>query len=150
MKKTYVKPIILANEELAEGIYAASGEPGCWTVSIRSVQNWSGSHHIYEVSLHHIGTQHISTDSTVKITFNTAITDAYSESGNAVTIAGNTVSITRQSHANAYGTTDDVTYKVWVRAADEATTKALSTSPAISCTDCGKAVNVQGGGADGN
>ena len=147
--KTYEKPVVLANEELAEGVYAASGAEGgdCWTVDPVSVQDWNGSHHVFEIRCVHSNTvEHISSASTVNLTFSSPLKDAYSEF--TCTFSGSTVTVVRELHANAYKSGDTMTYKVWVQAADEATTKGITcTGATISCT---KTVNVQGGGADGN
>ena len=95
MMKNYVKPIVLANEELAEGVYAASGAVGnanCWTISVRSDQDWNGSHHVFEVTIVHSDTvQHISTESTSVLTFSHALTDAYTESDFSASFGGNTM-----------------------------------------------------------
>lgn len=148
--KTYERPVVLANEELAEGVYAASGSASdCWTITPKSVQDWNGSHHVFEIAIvHSSAVQHISTASTSTLTFSNALTDAYTESNFEASFSGNTVTVVRASHANAYQSGDNATFKVWVKAADEATTKAITcTGATISCT---KSVNVQGGGADGN
>lgn len=151
--KNYEKPVVLANEELAEGVYAASGgigEAECWTISVRSDQDWNGSHHVFEVTIVHPDTvQHISTESTSVITFNHVLTDAYTESGFSATFSGSTVTVVRVSHANAYQSGDRATFKVWAKAEDEATTKALAVT-ASSISDTGKTVNVQGNGANGD
>lgn len=145
--KGYEKPIAVINDELSEGVYAASGTADCWTVDAKSVQDWNGSHHVFEVRIVHSDkVEHISSASTVTLTFSNTITDAYSEF--SCSHSGNSVTITRTLHANAYKSGDTATYKVWVKAADEASTKALAvTGSSISCT---KTVNVQGNGADGN
>lgn len=147
--KRYQKPVAIVNEDFSEGVYAASGSADCWTVSAKSVQDSNGSHNVFEVTCKHSSdVQHISSASTVTLTFNSPITDAYSESDFTTSVSGNTVTITRTLHANAYKAGDTVTYKVWVKAANEAMTKGLSvTGTSISCT---KKVNVQGNGADGN
>jgi len=145
----YEKPIVLVNEELAEGVYAASGagSSDCWTVQAVSVQDWNGSHHVFEIRcVHSTAVEHISSASTVTLTFSSPLTDAYSEF--ECSFSGSTVTVVRELHANAYKSGDTMTYKVWVKASDEATTKAITcTGATISCT---KTVNVQGGGADGN
>lgn len=145
--KEYVSPIILANEDLSEGVYAASGNADCWTVEAYSVQEYDGSHHVFEVRCVHSDTvEHISSASTVVLAFNYPITDARSEFESSV--SGNTVTIVRSLLADAYKSGDTMTYKVWAQAADEASTKALAVEGAsISCT---KSVNVQGLGGDGN
>ncbi|MCM1191351.1 MAG: hypothetical protein NC123_07010 [Butyrivibrio sp.] len=140
----YEKPVVLANEDVAEGVYTASGETStdCWTVEAKSVQDWNGSHHVFEISCKHsTDVVHISSQTKVSLTFSTSVTDAYSEF--PCTFSGTQVTVTRQLHANAYNSGDNMTYKVWVKAADEATTKLITCESAtITCTH---AVNVQGG-----
>lgn len=145
--KEYVSPIILANEELAEGVYAASGDADCWTVDAYSVQDFDGAYHVFEVHCVHSDTvEHISSATTVVLTFNYPVTNARSEFD--ASVSGNTVTVVRTLLADSYKSGDNMTYKVWAQAADEATTKALSVSGAtITCT---KAVNVQGLGGEGN
>lgn len=147
----YEKPIVLANDEVAEGVYAASGagEADCWTITAYSVQDWDGANHVFEVRIvHSDAVQHISTASTATLTFSAALTDAHTESNFSCSCSGNTVTVVRASHANAYLSGDNATYKVWVTTGDEATTKAITcTGSSITCT---KTVNVQGNGADGN
>ncbi len=141
----YEKPVILVNEGLAEGVYAASGN--CWTANAYSVQDWNGSHHVFEVALaHSTAVEHISNGVTVALSFNAAITDAYSEFPSDY--SGSTVTVIRTLHANGYNSGDNVTFKVWAKAADEATTKALGV---VGCNvvSCDSAINVQGGGANG-
>ena len=141
----YEKPVVLVNEELAEGVYAASGaqvSTDCWTVEAVSVQDWDGSSHVFEVRCKHsTDVVHISTKTDVTLTFSNTVTDARSEF--SCSYSGSTVNVSRELHANAYNSGDTMTYKVWVKAADEATTKAITcTYAGISCTH---AVNVQGG-----
>lgn len=147
--KNYEKPVVKINEDISEGVYAASGDEAadCWTVKADSVQDWNGSHHVFEVKIVHSDTvEHISSASTVTLTFSPAPTDAYSEFPSSLN--GNAVTIIRELLADAYKSGDNATYKVWVKAEDEATTKAIvCTGATISCT---KTVNVQGNGGDGN
>jgi len=177
--KTYERPVVLLNEELAEGVYAASGaapeEPynppeatpapdggagggsaptptptptpdeavttDCWTVDPVSVQDWNGSHHVFEIRcVHSNSVEHISSNTEVVLTFSGSVTDAYSEF--PCSFSGSTVTINRTLLADAYKSGDNMTYKVWVKAADEATTKSIScTGATISCTH---ETNVQG------
>ena len=149
--KGYQKPIALVNDEISEGIYTASGageeSADCWTVNPVSVQDWNGSHHVFEIRcVHSNKVEHISSASTVTLTFSQPLTDAYSEF--STTFSGSMVTVVRELHANAYKSGDTMTYKVWVKGPDEATTKAITCIGAtISCT---KTVNVQGKGGDGN
>lgn len=143
----YKKPMILVNDDMAEGVYAASGST-CWSGTCPSVQNWNGSHHVFEVRIVHTrDVKHISTAVTLTIQFSNTLTDAYAENGWECNVSGNTVTVTRPSHANAYNSGDNVTFKVWAKAADEATTKALSAE--ITGFSCTYTANVQGEGGDG-
>lgn len=143
--KNYVKPAIVS-EGMAESVYMASGgtslgEGSCWNVSAKSVQDWDGAYHVYEVAADHVNTVHISSAVDYIFTFTQNIAAARSEF--SCSVEGNTVRVSRELHANAYTTTDNVTFKVWASTGDEATTKAL---PAPSCSySCTKTVNVQGG-----
>ena len=139
----YEKPVVVSNDDVFEGVYAASGagigggggdatSTDCWSVSGRSVQDWNGSHNVFEISANH---------STDVITFNNSLTDAYSEFTSS--FSGNTVTVVRDLHANGYHSGDTVTFKVWAKGADEATTKSLAIS-GISYV-CRHEVNVQGG-----
>lgn len=145
--KNYVKPMVVANDGLAEGVYMASGEVwggDCWTVEAKSVQKWNGSHQIYEVHAKHDTTaEHISGCTIVTLDFSTPIVDASSESGFAVSVNGNTVSITRELLGDAYGSGDEFTYKVWVSAGSEAQTVALPEKVPATIS-CRREVNVQG------
>lgn len=144
--KKYQSPLVMVSDGCSEGVYASSGTPECWTITPVSVQDWNGSHHVFEIRCVHSNTvEHISDATEVVLTFNTAVTDAYSEF--ACTFSGNTVVITRTLLADAYKSGDNMTYKVWVKGADELSTKSLACIGAsITCT---KVVNVQGGGANG-
>ncbi len=142
--KNYEKPIVMINEDMAEGVYAASGD--CWTITTKPTNPWSGKGQIFEVKIvHSTGLQHISTASTVVLTFNHPIVSASAQEYSC-SVSGNTVTITRERLGDAYDSGDQATYNVEVCAADEATSRALViTSSSISCS---KAVNVQGGGLD--
>lgn len=140
--KTYVKPLLLANDELAEGVYAASGD--CWTVAIRDTQPWDGNCHVFYADMTHpSGLQHISNEQRVKLVFNDEI--IYAES-NAyeMSYSGREVILIRYSHGNAYGTGDQASIMVKVKAGDEARTKAITCVSSV-CTYCDRADNVQGG-----
>ena len=145
--KGYEKPMVMVADGLSEGVYAASGAAAgetstdCWTVSGRSVQDWNGSHNVFEISAKHsTAVEHISGETTVTIVFNNNITDAYSEF--PCSFSGNTATVTRTLLADAYKSGDSVTYKVWAKAADEATTNGLAIS-SIGIT-CKHETNVQG------
>lgn len=139
----YEKPTAIINEEFSEGIYAASGAENsdCWTATPVSVQDWNGSHHVFEIHcVHSSAVEHISSATTVTLSFDQPVNDAYSEF--PCTFNGNTVTITRELHANAYKSGDVMTYKVWVQGVDEAATKGMACVGAW--IECSKSVNVQG------
>ncbi len=147
--KKYEKPIVMINDDLAEGVYAASGTgpmgtSDCWTYNIYPVQEWDGANKVFEMALtHHTGLEHISGATTISVTFNTALTSANSEF--SYSYAGNTITVTRTLLADAYKDGDEVTYKIWASTGDEVTTKALTvTNVTVACD---KQINVQGGGA---
>ena len=145
---TYVKPIIEVNEDLAEGVYAASGVDGngdtdCWTIDGQSVQAWDGSSHVFQIRLSHSDlAHHISAATYVTLTFNYPVVNARSEY--ETSYSGNTVTVVRTLLGDAYQSGDLVTYKVWVQGADEATTKAMALIGAT--VSCDRQVNVQGRG----
>ena len=99
--KNYVKPVVLANEELAEGVYAASGD--CYTVSgyihqkpelgrNTFVAHFDGVHSAADG--HHSGAQ------TLIITFNQPVTY---KSSNGTLVSGdgtNVISIDYKYHNN--------------------------------------------------
>lgn len=147
--KTYESPIILAYEELAEGVYAASGtpekdyenDPDCWTLAIAQDQivaheGWT----TYRVQANHPGTvQHISEKTVVTVVFSKPITNAEFE-GFDVQVSGCTVVLTRESHGNSYYSADqfNTLLKVWT---DDPTDLSIVSSQ-ITCTHV---PNVQGG-----
>ncbi len=145
--KKYESPIIIENEDLAEGIYANSGvnpdnvdEPQCWTLAITKDQvvaheKWAN----YRIHATHIGTVHISTASMVTIVFSQEITSANFE-GFGVSINGCTVTLTREQHGNAYSCNDDYNSLLKVYCNDPESLYVVSST--ISCT---KTKNVQGG-----
>lgn len=136
----YEKPAVLANEDVAEGVYAASGTEvtnDCWTVDVTQDQSDAGGYSTYRVAARHTpAVVHISTKTVVTVVFNGPVTRAEYE-GFDVAVSGNTVTLTRESHANAYNSGDNFNslLKIWPAGLGV-------TSTGISCTH---AVNVQGG-----
>ena len=145
--KKYESPVILENEDLAEGIYANSGanpsgpdEPQCWTVSVNKEQVVPHEKYAnFRVTANHGSVQHISTASTVTIVFNQTITSANFESF-GVSVNGCTVVLTREQHGNAYNCNDNYSSLLKVYCDDPDGLAVISAT--ISCT---KAPNVQGG-----
>lgn len=146
MKKSYVKPMILANDELAEGIYLASGDGECWTIAVSKDQANAGEGaSTFRIQANHsTNLQHISTQTTMVLTFNQTISACTFEGFNA-TIVGNTVTLVRPQLADSYMSGDNFNSMVRVTGTDGETLQC--TGATISCK---KEVNVQGGGADGN
>ncbi len=147
---TYERPIIVASESLAEGVYMASGSGtsssgDCLTITVTDAQTWSGSAHVFEVHLTHSTTvTHISSTQTVTLTFSQPLSsNSYAEFPS--TVSGNSITITRNLLADAYYSGDSITFKVWAISStgDQATTEALAiTNKSVSCTH---SVNVQDG-----
>lgn len=110
----YDKPMVLANEELAEGVYAASGTIGPggsgWTVNGCKVgenrqDNYSPNPGYYYVNVDLIPG---SSDScTVTLSFNGTINDAVvggnSASGWSLSYSGSTVTVTRTGTLSGSG-----------------------------------------------
>lgn len=142
----YNKPMIISNEDMAEGVYVASGSAICWSGYAQSVQDWNGSHHVFELRIQHsTEVVHISQGVTIKMPISGGtVIGCYTENNWPCSVEGNTITVTRPQHANAYNSGDTVTFKVWVQAVDEATTKALSCG-ALTFVSCDKVPNVQGG-----
>lgn len=107
--KTYERPIVLATEELAEGVYAASGynNGDCYTVTSEIVQTPQEGQDCFVVqcNANHVPeNQHHSTGQIMQITFNIPVT--YSQSGGTL-ISGdgtNTLLIQYDYHNNGYET----------------------------------------------
>ena len=68
--QNYSKPLVLANEELAEGVYAASGD--CYTCKGRIAQ-WPATgneQYVIQFDAKHVNADHHSTGQVLTITFN--------------------------------------------------------------------------------
>lgn len=145
----YTKPMVLEVGDIAEGIYAASGEvigenhdteDQCWTIDITRDQIIAHEGIVkFRIKAMHPNAIHISRATTVIIAFNQIITSARFE-GFDVSISGTTVTLTRQSHGNAYGSLDQYDTLLEVTCKDPNTLAPLSYS-----IDCTKDYNVQGG-----
>lgn len=146
MKKNYVKPMILANDELAEGIYLASGDGDCWTISVSKDQADAGNGaSTFRIQANHsTNLQHISSKTTMVISFNQTISSAVFE-GFSASVSGNTVVLERQLLADSYMSGDN--FNSMLRVVGEDGNTLQCTGATISCT---KEVNVQGNGGDGN
>lgn len=132
----YERPIVLANDELSEGVFAASGAAGigCWDTGITSVQSWNGQQHIFEVSGSHVDTDHMSSSQSMAITFSGPVQNVQVE-GNVVVdrVEGNVVYVTRNLHGEHAG--EEMTFKIWVAGSNQAETEAL-TATGCGLTGC--------------
>ena len=92
----YKKPVVLLNEELAEGVYAASGAVGgglvnsdCWTVSAyihQRPETGRGDYRL-QVDCTHLNPDHHRSSATVTIVFNQSVT-VTNPGNNAFTVSG--------------------------------------------------------------
>lgn len=144
--KNYIKPIVIADDVLAESIYMASGDGDCWSITVHKDQDDAGGYATFRVQANHANNlQHLSKATTIVLQFNQPVVNAIYE-GFIVTVSGNTVTGCRESLADSYLSGDNFNslFKVWT----SGDCKALQcTGATISCS---KSVNVQGNGADGN
>ncbi len=148
----YEKPVVISNEDAFEGVYAASGEiigggesADCWDVGGSSVQAWNGAWNVFEMwANHHTDVVHITTEVTFNYTFSAPITEAQPEGGGYdVSVNGNVVTVVRNFHANGYNSGDRVTFKLFVKAGDQAATEQLNLTGITY--RCRHETNVQGG-----
>lgn len=83
----YVKPLCLANEDLAEGIYAASGD--CMNARVTGRVDPDGTHRFEVYYEHRAWNDHCSTGAVIKIRFSAPMylsdTNQYACSGNGTT-----------------------------------------------------------------
>ena len=145
--KNYESPVVLEYEDLAEGIYAASGaseiisedEPECWTINVTKDQPDAGGYSTFRVEARHsTAAQHISQKTVMTIVFTKTITSVEFE-GFDVQVSGVTAILTREAHGNSYGSGDNFNslMKVWAPDLDglEAASYTIT---------CAHKVNVQG------
>lgn len=101
--KNYVKPVVLLNEEISEGVYAASGE-ACYTVSAyihQRPETGRGDYRLQVNGSHAAGDGHHSGEQILVLTFNQPV----EYSGSNGEFAGysdgnNTISIVYNYHNN--------------------------------------------------
>lgn len=84
--KNYEKPVVLANEELAEGVYAGSGD--CYSFKSRIVQWPETGNQVYCIQIdgtHNASDGHHSSERTVRVVFNQPVKYV---SSNAAVVTG--------------------------------------------------------------
>lgn len=110
--KNYVKPVVLDNEEVFEGVYAASGAvtgggSDCYTVSASITQRPETGRENYCIqanATHSAANGHHSTEQILTLYFNQAVTFDWCSSANATCTGGNgtaNLEITYNYHNNA-------------------------------------------------
>ncbi len=93
--KKYERPVVLVNEELAEGVYAASGD--CYTVSAVIVQIpelGKDSYTIQMDGVHAAQDGHHSSERVIKVVFNQVVTYVSSAAANVSGSGSNTLYLT--------------------------------------------------------
>ena len=99
--KNYTKPLVLMNEELSEGVYAASGD--CYTVTYNMHQKPEVDRGDYRIQIngsHNAVDDHHSGEQVLIITFNQPVTYSWS---NGILVSGdgtNTLRIKFNYHNN--------------------------------------------------
>lgn len=91
---TYEKPMVMVNEELAEGVYAASGRSAnCWSISASTTGNIVGSGREVHISGTHTNPGHHNAAPIVSVSFNQTISGVTSTSGWSCSAGGTTVTV---------------------------------------------------------
>lgn len=111
--RKYEKPVIIANDSLAEGVYAASGDapsavdPDCYTVTANIHQRPETGREDYRIQVnghhnaadgHHSGEQHLF------LSFNQPVNFSFTNGANGTCVGGNgtsTIEISYNYHNNA-------------------------------------------------
>jgi len=149
--KKYIKPVVEVNEDLAEGVYAASGSygaGGCWEILSVEKNPGGGDKRDIEVYVNHdLGAQHISNALTIEFEFNYPIASAVIDDVGEVAVSGNKVTVTRILLGNAYTSGDKVSFKVHVGTVDPSFLDTLEVV-GYRLVSCDKSANVQGNGGD--
>lgn len=129
-----------------EGVYAESGasqiveDTTCWTINVKPDQTDAGGYSTWRIVANHTpAVVHISTKTVVTILFNDTVTGAEFEGFNA-SWNGSTVTLTRESHANAYNSGDNFNSLLKIWGPNFSSMQVISST--ITCTH---EVNVQGG-----
>lgn len=141
MIKEYVSPIVLVDAELSEDVYmTGSGSGDCWTMTTSLSQRDAGNGYTnFRIDARHSSGLHISTETVITVTFNQPISEVMFE-GFDTSVSGNVAVLTRESHANAYGNSDNFNTLMTVKGSDKDTLEIINAT-----IECAHAVNVQGG-----
>lgn len=100
--KNYERPIVMINEDLAEGVYAASGSSDCWTITV-TPENYvdNPGYRNYRVDAKHLGTGHISTATTITIPFTGGTVTNVKFEGFQASVINNVATLVRDDEATA-------------------------------------------------
>lgn len=99
--KNYEKPVVLANNEMSEGVYAASGDvSACWVVDsyVKTTNINEGEKKCeFQIDAHHVNPEQHLANSVATITFNYPVTSVSSNSGmeTVIEISGTVVKLAR-------------------------------------------------------
>ena len=99
--KNYEKPMVMVNDEVAEGVYAASGD--CYTTSARIVQSpqeGRGTYVIQFDSVHAADDLHHSGGQVVELSFNQEVEYVWSAGTLQGSNRGTTIAIEYSYHSN--------------------------------------------------
>lgn len=134
--KNYVKPMVLVNEELAEGVYAASG---CLTASISLVNtdtNGAANKARFNVRLdHNSNDAHISEKQKVVIKFSTAV-NVVETGGSNVSGGNGSDSVTLVFPSRLQNYTDGRDYTVVVEPVNSGISATAISAYVVSSEDC--------------
>lgn len=104
--KNYVKPVVLENEGLAEGVYAASGVGDCYTATATITQTPQEGRDFYVIQVsatHNAADGHHSTGQVLTLSFNQPVTYVGAYGSGASLVSGDGTSelqISYSYHAN--------------------------------------------------
>ena len=160
--KGYIKPLVLELDDLAEGIYAASGENGeggeggehssqvieggdCWSIKVDKDQDDAGGYATFRVTAtHSTSLQHVSRGTTFEVMFTDNVTNAEFEGFDVQCNGTQTVVFSRPAHGNSYLSGDNFNSLMKIWSPNYKTIQAVG----AMMTNCIKEVNVQGLGGD--
>ena len=96
--KDYMKPVVLMNEELSEGVYAASGDGDCWSVTAYIHQTPETGRDDYRIQTdgYHDNTDNHFSNIHITYHFNQTVTFSFCNGGSLVGSAtGTSITIER-------------------------------------------------------
>ena len=122
----YIKPVIIASDDLAEGVYAASGA-SC--LNVTAWNDGTDGANIYKVVFKVTHTGHQSYGQTIQAVMSTDVTVVEAPGDVTATASGNVLTIVRNNQLNDNGLTE-----IWVKLS----ASAQPTTVSVSASDCVK------------